>query len=145
MESNGPNVVATTIAGLTGKAVNALEKKKGSILGMHETFLKHQLSHEDFLKRTAVADRLAKSGSKLQFDGGNGVKISYTKGGNSTSAKPTTGKKPAAKASTKPAAKPVPKKAPAKKTMPTVTTTVPVKKAAPKRNIRTGAVMKRTR
>lgn len=127
------NPVATAIAALTGKANNMLERKKGSIMGMHEIALKHQLDHESFLKRTATVHHLAEPGSKVTLDVGKDVKATYTKGGK----KPVVAKKPAVKkapAAKKPAvkspAKPQVQKKTAANTKTTgVTSTVPIKNA----------------
>jgi hypothetical protein len=92
------NPVATAIAALTGKASNMIERKKGSIMGMHEIALKHQLDHENFLQRTAVAHTLAAPGSKVDVDLGRGVKATYTKAGKAPAAKkPAVKKAPAVK------------------------------------------------
>lgn len=125
------NPVATAIAALTGKANNMLERKKGSIMGMHETALKHQLDHENFLKRTAAVHHLAAPGSQVTLDAGKGVKATYTKEGKKPVAKKPAVKKPASKKpAVKAPAKPqVQKKTAANTANPRVTSTVPIKNA----------------
>jgi hypothetical protein len=102
-------------------------------MGMHEIALKHQLDHENFLKRTAVVHTLAAPGSKITLDAGKGIKGTYTKAGKAPTVKKPAVKKPAVK-------KPIVGKTAANTKSPYVTSTVPVK-----RNIRTGAPMKRSR
>jgi hypothetical protein len=122
------NPVATAIAALTGKASNMIERKKGSIMGMHEIALKHQLDHENFLHRTAAVHSLAAPGSRITLDAGKGVKATYTKAGKAAAAKKTAAKKPAvskAPAAKKPAT--TARKTAANTKNPTVTSTVPIK------------------